>query len=144
LLSHFSWLVNNILLFNIILKRFLRLWDWPWVWVDLLTNLVPHSQCSLRENPKFLQNFRSKNNTLKEKIWLEFLFNVCHYNSGLSFKIKNYYINSQNCMYFIKENCQNLRLKRKWGLWMRHPTFSQLSHRCRLFLENLCYIWKRI
>jgi hypothetical protein len=28
---------------------------------------VPHSQCSLRENPKFLLNFRSKNNTLKEK-----------------------------------------------------------------------------
>jgi hypothetical protein len=28
---------------------------------------VPHSQCSLRENPKFLQNFRSKNKTLKEK-----------------------------------------------------------------------------
>jgi hypothetical protein len=23
--------------------------------------LVPHSQCSLRENPKFLQNFRPKN-----------------------------------------------------------------------------------
>jgi hypothetical protein len=31
------------------------------------TGLVPHSQFSLRENPKFLQNFRSKNNTLKEK-----------------------------------------------------------------------------
>jgi hypothetical protein len=28
---------------------------------------VPHSQYSLRENPKFLQNFRAKNNTLKEK-----------------------------------------------------------------------------
>jgi hypothetical protein len=27
---------------------------------------VPHSQCLLKENPKFLQNFRSKNNTLKE------------------------------------------------------------------------------
>jgi hypothetical protein len=33
---------------------------------DLWTVLVPHSQCSLRENPKFLKNFRSKNNTLKE------------------------------------------------------------------------------
>jgi hypothetical protein len=28
---------------------------------------VPHLQCSLRENPNFLQNIRSKNNTLKEK-----------------------------------------------------------------------------
>jgi hypothetical protein len=26
---------------------------------------VPHSQHSLRKNPKFLQNFRSKNNALK-------------------------------------------------------------------------------
>ncbi len=30
--------------------------------------LVPHSQCSLRENPKFLQNSRSKNNTLRPAI----------------------------------------------------------------------------
>jgi hypothetical protein len=49
---------------------------------------VPHSQCSLRENPKFFQNFRSKNNTLKEKFWLIFLFNICHCNSGLAFKGK--------------------------------------------------------
>jgi hypothetical protein len=28
--------------------------------------LVPHLQCSLRENPKFLQNLRYKNNTLKD------------------------------------------------------------------------------
>jgi hypothetical protein len=27
---------------------------------------VLHSQCSLRKNPKFLQNFRPKNNTLKD------------------------------------------------------------------------------
>jgi hypothetical protein len=27
---------------------------------------VPHSQRSLRENPKILPNFRSKNNTLRE------------------------------------------------------------------------------
>jgi hypothetical protein len=32
---------------------------------------VPHSQCSLRENNKFLQNFRPKNNTLREN------FNQC-------------------------------------------------------------------
>jgi hypothetical protein len=29
--------------------------------------LVPFSQCSLRENPKFLKKFRSKNITLEEK-----------------------------------------------------------------------------
>jgi hypothetical protein len=40
---------------------FLTLFTW-----EIISNLqVPHSQCSLRENPKFLQNFRSKNNTLK-------------------------------------------------------------------------------
>jgi hypothetical protein len=31
----------------------------------LYSSLVPHSQSSLRENPKFLQNFRHKNNTIK-------------------------------------------------------------------------------
>jgi hypothetical protein len=49
-------------------------------------NPVPHSKCSLMENPKFLQNFRSKNNTFKEKFCQIFLFNVCHYISGLAFK----------------------------------------------------------
>jgi hypothetical protein len=29
--------------------------------------LVPHSQCSLRENPKFSTKFGSKNNTLVKK-----------------------------------------------------------------------------
>jgi hypothetical protein len=28
--------------------------------------MVPHSQCSLKENPKILQNLRSKNNTFGE------------------------------------------------------------------------------
>jgi hypothetical protein len=45
--------------------------------------LVPHSQGSLRENPKFLQNFSFKNNTLKDKSWLILLFQIRHYNSGL-------------------------------------------------------------
>ena len=49
---------------------------------------VPHSQCSLKETPKFLQNFRCKNNTQREKIWLIILFNICHCNEGLSFKSK--------------------------------------------------------
>jgi hypothetical protein len=32
-------------------------------WKDLKDEQqVPHSQCSRRENPKFLQNFRPKNN----------------------------------------------------------------------------------
>ncbi len=34
---------------------------------------MPHSQCSLRENSKFLQNFRPKNNTLREKILTKIL-----------------------------------------------------------------------
>jgi hypothetical protein len=68
----------------------------------------------------FLQNFRSKNNSLKENSWLIFLFNIYHCNSGLAFKSKDYYITSQNWMYFIMENSQNLWQKRKWALWMRH------------------------
>ncbi len=82
--------------------------------------LVPHSQCSLKENPKFLQNFRSKNNTLKENFWQIFLFYICHCNSGLAFKSKNYFIVAQNCMYFIGENSPKLHQKCKWALWMRH------------------------
>jgi hypothetical protein len=39
---------------------------------ELTAVLVPHSQCSLRENPKFLQNFRYKNNKLKKKFRLIF------------------------------------------------------------------------
>jgi hypothetical protein len=69
---------------------------------------VPHSQCSLWENPKLLQYFWSKNNTLQGNFWLIFLFNICHCNSGVAFKSKNYYIASQNCMYFTRENFQNL------------------------------------
>jgi hypothetical protein len=29
---------------------------------------VPHSQCSLRENPEFLQKLKPKNNTLKGNV----------------------------------------------------------------------------
>jgi hypothetical protein len=75
--------------------------------------LVPHSQWSLRENPKFLQN-----DILKEKFWIIFLFNICHCDSGLAFNSKNYYIVAQNCVYFITENSQKLRQQRKWDLWM--------------------------
>jgi hypothetical protein len=32
----------------------------------ILRQQVPHSQCSLRENPELLKNFKSKNSTLKE------------------------------------------------------------------------------
>jgi hypothetical protein len=35
--------------------------------LNLFRDQVPHSQRSLRENPKFLQNYRSKNNLLKGK-----------------------------------------------------------------------------
>jgi hypothetical protein len=82
--------------------------------------LVPHSQCSLWKNPKFWKKFKCKNYTLKENFWLIFLFVVCYCNSGLAFKGKNFYIASQNCMHFIKENSQNLRQRYKWALWMRH------------------------
>ncbi len=88
---------------------------------------VPHSQCLLKENPKFFRNFRSKNSTLKANFWPNFLFNICHYNQGLAFKSKNYFIAAQNCMYFIGENSQKLRQKRKWALWMRHQSSTKSS-----------------
>jgi hypothetical protein len=56
-----------------------------------ITVLVPHSQCSLRENPNFLQNFRPKNNTLKGNVSLLFSFTIYHSVLSLTFKGKNYY-----------------------------------------------------
>jgi hypothetical protein len=38
------------------------------------------------ENPKFLQNFRPKNNMLKDTFKQIFLFHSYHFNSGLVFK----------------------------------------------------------
>jgi hypothetical protein len=94
------------------------------VFMQVIECLVPHSQCSLRENPEFLQKFRLKNNSLKENFWLIFLFHICHYNLGMAFLYKNYYIASQNCVYFIRDNSQSLRQKRKRALWMRHLVFK--------------------
>jgi hypothetical protein len=62
-------------------------------------DLVPHSQCSLRENPKFLQNFGPKNNTLKGNSILLFSFNNYHSILGLTIKGKNYSFLSQSCVY---------------------------------------------
>jgi hypothetical protein len=47
------------------------------------------------------------------------LFNICHFISGLTFKSKNSYITSQNCVYFVRENYQKLSQKRKWAFWIR-------------------------
>jgi hypothetical protein len=36
--------------------------------IKWLRGLMPHSKYSLRENPEFLKNLRSKNNILKENV----------------------------------------------------------------------------
>jgi hypothetical protein len=118
--------------------KFMRSWYLPkrtsYITTSATKVQVPNSQCSLKENPKILQNFRSKNNTLKENFWPIFLCNICHCNSSLAFKSKNYYITSQNCMHFIRENSQNLCQNCKWALWIRHQTFfhwiSQSAKKC--------------
>jgi hypothetical protein len=61
-------------------------------------NLVPYSQCSLRENPNFLKNFRPKKNALKGNVRLLFSFNIYHGILGLIFQVKNHYFASENCM----------------------------------------------
>jgi hypothetical protein len=100
---------------------------------------VPHSQRSPRENPKFLQNFRSKNNWLKENFWLKFLFNFSHCKSGLAHTIQKYYIASQNCVYSIKENSPNLHQKPRWTSWMRHQSIKKETFRAAhcLIIDNL-------
>jgi hypothetical protein len=67
--------------------------------VQILFRKQNNSQCSLRKKFKFLQNFRSKNNTIIEKFWPKFWFNIWHGNSGLTFNSKNYYIISLNCLF---------------------------------------------
>jgi hypothetical protein len=49
--------------------------------------LVPHSQSSLRENPKFLLNFRPKNDMLRNSFKQIFLFDIYHFNLGENFQI---------------------------------------------------------
>jgi hypothetical protein len=105
--------------------------------------LVPHSQCSRRENHKFLQNYQSKNITVWEKFCIILLFNICHCNWGLAFKSKNYYIAAQNYMYFKRENSHKLRQKCLWALWMRHQ-FWKKRHAKMAFsdyntLHSVCY-----
>jgi hypothetical protein len=85
--------------------------------LDQLNNpkkaLVPHSQFSLRENHKLLPNFRHKNNTLNVNFQKIFVFNICLCNYGLALKGKNYLITTQICVYFIRENFENLRQEHK-------------------------------
>jgi hypothetical protein len=111
-----------LFLFNVVFLRVFSNYDEELRWDKnfLTKTLVPQSQCSLKEN------FRSKNYTLKETFWVIFLSNDCHCNS----ESKNYYITSQNCMYFTRENFQNLRQKRKWALWMRHRVSRQIVISC--------------
>jgi hypothetical protein len=73
----------------------------------------PNHNAHLGKIPSFLQNYRSKN-----KFLTNIFVNVCQCKAGLAFKSKNYYIVSQNCMYFMRENSPKLRQKRKWALWM--------------------------
>ena len=51
--------------------------------------LGPHSQYSLKEIPKFLQNLRLQYNILKMYFQLIFWFHVCYCNWGLAFISKN-------------------------------------------------------
>jgi hypothetical protein len=65
---------------------------WTSEWTQLLQQ-VPHSQSSLKENPKFLHNFKPKNST---PFWI-FSFNIYHCIHGLTFNSKNYYFLSIVC-----------------------------------------------
>ena len=73
-----------------------------------------------------MQYFKSKYNALNGNFWLIFSFKICNFKSGLAFRSKNHYFIWQNWVYFIRENLQNLSLKRKWALWMRHQ-FKNLT-----------------
>jgi hypothetical protein len=53
---------------------------------------------------------------------------IYHFNSNLTVIIKSYYFTSQNCVYFIRKNSQNLRQQLKWALWMRHKCLIHDAH----------------
>jgi hypothetical protein len=73
---------------------------------------APHPQFSLRDNPKFLQNFRPKNTMLRYIFKLIFFFEIYHFISGSSFKNKKllYYF-TKLCVFdetkFPKLNVKN-------------------------------------
>jgi hypothetical protein len=54
---------------------------------------VPHSQYSLRENPKFLQKKKKKNNTLNINLWLIFSIYICYCIPSFAFMSKTIIIN---------------------------------------------------
>ncbi len=41
-------------------------------------------------------------------------------------KKKNFYTTTQNCVYFLKNNFQNLCQKHKWALWMRYKVLAAI------------------
>jgi hypothetical protein len=78
----------------------------------------PHSQCSHKENSKFLQNFQPKDCSLKGNFWLMLSFNIYNCFPCLTFLNKNYYFLSQNCE---KENFLNL-CSNRWSSLSRRST----------------------
>ena len=59
------------------------------VYVLVLGGAGTHSQCSLKEIPKFFKKFRLQNNTLKSDFLLIISFNVCYCKLSFILKIKN-------------------------------------------------------
>jgi hypothetical protein len=71
------------------------------------TVLVPHSHCSLRENPKFCKILDLKITYLKKIFEYYFSFISAIVIQAWHSEVKT----SQNCIYFLRENSQNLRQK---------------------------------
>jgi hypothetical protein len=111
--------------------------------LSLLKDPGPHSQCSNRENPKFLPNFRHKNNTFKVYFQLIFVFNICLCNYGLALKGKNCWITTQICVYFIREKFENLRQDAselcEWGIRVGfHIAIYSLHLKFALWAHPFC------
>ncbi len=80
-----------------------------------------------------MQNFRSKNNTLEGNVWLQFSFNFYNTFLGLTFKGKNYYFISQNCVYSEHQN----RTFKYWNNSILGPICVWFSYGCHLVLAIL-------
>jgi hypothetical protein len=76
---------------------------------------VPHSQCSPRENPKFLKNFRPKNNTLTGNVWLLFSFYIYHPILGLTCKGKSIIYIAKLCVLGKRKSTKFTSEICEWG-----------------------------
>ncbi len=107
-------------------------------------DLVSHSQCSLRENPKFLQNFSPKNNTFNGKVWLLFSLNIYHCFLCLTFKNKKLLFHITNLCVLVRKKFPKLASEMRVSFANEAPESPDVAYWLRYFLLIFFYVTKTI